>query len=326
MHVPARLALLAAIVLSTAACANRTPNPPLPAERPTARVAVSGRYEILYPFTAEGVGAGQALFVRGDNVYILGDLRANNAPGPGVIREFFWSSDPQGRRTLFPSGRQILLTDNGADIARHPTGLTWNANFGYWLGDTVDRKGTLFQIDFERALTQGTLNGCVIRRVEDDAAVNGTRPLFFELPGGRWTLATSDYGESANALRLYDPVALLTASKTSEPGVVVAEAPCGPFVQSLAWLHEEGQLWLVQNITEGLGYRLTELSVDEAGRIRASEVTDFSSPTDELEAFAWMDTDRRQRRGFIMLSASPAGNIHIGRQNPPAGPWSGTAR
>jgi hypothetical protein len=319
-RLPLRLLLPLFAAVTLAACANREPGVPLPEPRPEVLQSVAGPYEITHSTTAEGVGAGQAVFLRDRAVYLLGDLRENDQPGPGVIREFFWSTDERGRKALRASGRQILLTDNGEPVAPHPTGLTWHPNFGYWLGDTVNQKGTIFHIDFERALTQGNLDGCVLHRVDDDAAVNGTRPHFFEIPGDRWVLATSDYGESGNTLRLYDPLALMAADKTSERGVLYAEAPCGPFVQSLMTDGTPGRIWLVQNQTPGLGYRLSELEVDEAGRIRATTVTDFSSPTDELEACVWLETDRSGRREFLMLSAAEVRNVYLGRWVPPRRP------
>ena len=296
------------------------PIAPPPVLRTEPVLHTADKFEINRTQTVTGFGAGQAIFIRDNFVYLLGDRYDGGTQGPGVVREFFWNTDARGDRVLFYGGREILLTDNGQDVAPHPTGLTWHPNFGYWLGNTVEGKGTIFQIDFDRALRQGNLNGCIIRTIEDDAAINGTRPEFIELPGNRWTLATSDYGDAGNAIRFYDPVALLTAERTSEPGVIFAESACGPFVQSLEPGAEPGEVYLVQNITAGLGYRLTKATVDAEGRIRGTETTDFSTPSDELEAFAWLETDRQNRRRFLMLSASSASNLHFGRFNPNKAP------
>ncbi|MEM9166365.1 MAG: hypothetical protein AAGB48_05010 [Planctomycetota bacterium] len=310
-------ALTAAIIASPmTGCATNDGSLP-PPTRPEPVLTESGPFQILRTQTAEGFGAGQAIFIRGNFVYLIGDRYDDDTEGPGVIREFFWNTNARGDRTLFYGGREIVLTVDGQDAAKHPTGLTWHPNFGYWLGDTVDQRGVLHQIDFDRALSIGTLDGSILRTVVDDAAANGTRPEFIELPGGRVTIATSDYGDEGNTLRFYDPVALLTAERTSDPGVLVAESPCGPFVQTLEPGEKVGELYLVQNTTPGLGYRLTRVEVDEDGVIRDSEVIDFPELTDELEAFAWLETDRRDRKAFMMLSASRTNNITFGQRVPP---------
>ncbi|MEO1534251.1 MAG: hypothetical protein AAFS11_01640 [Planctomycetota bacterium] len=278
-----------------------------------------GAYQINRSVTVGGIGSARGIFGEGNFIYIMGSLSADGS-GPGVVREFFMSTDDDGGQTLRPSGRQIVLTESGSDIAPHPTGLTWHPNFGYWLGSTVDQRGTLFQIDFRRALRQGNLDGCVLHEVDDDAAINGTRPMFLTLPGGRVTLATSDYGDQSNTLRLYDPLALLAADRTSTTGVIFSEAPCGPFVQSLASrgeAGEPGELWLVQNQTEGVGFRLTEIMLDASGSIDAQRVLDFDRPTSELEGLLWMEPNRNDEIPFIMVSAQREQNVHLGRRMPP---------
>ncbi len=316
---PLRTCLVIALAATLAGCIQREPVRPGPPEpRPTPVLAQAGLYEITHGVTIEGVGAAQGIFAEGNFFYVLGDLYQNGEGqnGPGIIREFFLSTGDDGRRTLFPSGRTIELTEAGRDIAPHPTGLTWHPNFGYWLGDTVNQRGRLFQIDFKRALSQGNLDGCVLHQVEDDAAINGTRPMFVTLPGGRVALATSDYGEAANAIRLYDPLALLAADRTTTDGVLFSEAPCGPFVQSLAARGNPGELWLVQNQTEGLGYRITEIRLEPDGSIASETVIDFDRPTGELEGLLWMEPDRQGRVPFIMVSAGEQRNAHFGRLVP----------
>ncbi len=319
------LALVAAPAAVLAGCIQQqaplpTPLPPRAAPvLSEAGVAEEGVYQINHSVTVEGVGAAQAIFAEGDFIYILGDLYAREPGeyGPGVIREFFRSTGDDGRATLRSSGRQIILTESGRDVAPHPTGLTWHPNFGYWLGNTVDQKGTIFQIDFARAIRQGNLDGCVLHEVADDAAINGTRPMFVTLPGGRVVIATSDYGDQSNALRLYDPLALLAADRTSAVGVIVNETPCGPFVQSLASRGEIGELWLVQNQTAGVGYRLTEITLDARGAIASENVFDFDRPTTELEGLLWLEPNRNDEIPFIMVSAQPEANVHFGRRLPP---------
>lgn len=317
------LTLAAAAVLG--GCVQRTPSNPTPVPpRPAPVLAEAGQpddglYQINRSVTVEGVGAAQGIFAEGDFFYILGDLyqRGPGENGPGVIREFFRSTADDRGPTLRSTGREIVLTENGRDIASHPTGLTWHPNFGYWLGDTVDQRGRLFQIDFARAIRQGNLDGCVLHEVDDDAAINGTRPMFVTLPGGRVVLATSDYGDQSNALRLYDPLALLAADRTSTPGVIFSEAACGPFVQSLASKGDIGELWLVQNQTAGVGFRLTEIELDGQGAVVSENVLSFDQPTSELEGLLWLAPNRNNEIPFIMVSAQPDDNVHFGRQLPP---------
>ncbi|MEL7485432.1 MAG: hypothetical protein AAFN41_13900, partial [Planctomycetota bacterium] len=136
------LALAAPVALT--GCIQREAPLPTPVPPRAAPVLSSagaedqGAYQINRSVTVGGVGASQGIFAEGDFIYILGDLYENpgGEEGPGVIREFFRSTGDDGRPTLRASGRQILLTENGSDIAPHPTGLTWHPNFGYWLGST----------------------------------------------------------------------------------------------------------------------------------------------------------------------------------------------
>lgn len=316
---------LAASIMTLGGCIQRepvapTPLPPRPAPvLSEAGQAESGLYEINHAVTIDDVGAAQAIFAEGNFIYILSDLYAREPGenGPGVIRELFLSTGDNGRQTLRASGRQIMLTEAGRDVAAHPTGLTWHPNFGYWLGDTVNQRGRLFQIDFARAIRQGNLDGCVLHEISDDAAINGTRPMFVTLEGGRVVLATSDDGDQSNALRLYDPLALLASDRTSTPGVIFSESPCGPFVQSLASKGNTGELWLVQNQSAGAGYRLTEITLDATGAIVTENVIDFDQPTSELEGLLWLEPNRNDQTPFIMVSAQPDQNVHFGRKLAP---------
>ena len=70
-------------------------------------------------------------------------------------------------------------------------------------------------------------------------------------------MATADYGNKANEVRLYDPARLAKAKKTSEPGVVVKKFTCSPWVQNLHWIPSKGVLVLIQNQIEGRRWRFT---------------------------------------------------------------------
>ena len=98
---------------------------------------------------------------------------------------------------------------------------------------------------------------------EDDAAINGCRPEFASV-GGRPLLATADYGDIRPEIRLYDPAALLAAGRSSAPGVVIHRVLCGPFNQNLHWDAGAGQLFCVQNVIAGRGWRLDVLDLARA--------------------------------------------------------------
>ncbi len=109
--------------------------------------------------------------------------------------------------------------------------------------------------------------------LEDDLVIGGSWPCWLRV-GQRWLIATSD------------------------PSVLIAKFRCPPFVQNLAWFDETGTLVLVQNITVGRGWRLTQVDLDaslQAGQCKVTSSHDFA-PADELE-------------GFCRLS-SPVGGVH----------------
>jgi hypothetical protein len=249
------------------------------------------------PITVTGVGAGQGVEVRDGKVYLYGDANT------GVVREY----DVVGNNALAFTGRQILLTASGRDVASHPTGLTVMPGVGTLLGDTVSGQGTIFMIDWARALANGTLDGAVQATVADDLAVNGTRPEFVRV-GQRWLVATADYGSVANEIRLYDPERLKTAARTSEPGVLVYRFRSSAFVQTLHWLDAPGLLVLVQNQQDGQGWRLTVIDLARsitAGQQVATQTIDLE-PRDELEGFHLLDPGRG-----LFLTSSAVFNVYF---------------
>lgn len=247
--------------------------------------------------TAAGVGAAQSVAVHDGLVYIVG------AATPGVVCEFRFLTEPKER--LEATGVIVRLARGGETLAPHPTGLTFHGDDGVFLGNTVDRKGTIFSLDWARAVQEGTLDHAVLNVVQDDLAVNGSRPEFVRF-GGRWLVATSDYGPEGNEVRLYDPERLKHAARTSEPGVLVARSRCGPWVQSLCWVNERETLVLVQNQTAGLGYRLTfaRLGPDD---LRGEPSIDLPEPTDEFEGFALLGRGRA-----VLVSSSRDRNVRFG--------------
>lgn len=256
----------------------------------------------LGPFTGYTVelGAIQGVSVIDGALYIYGDADT------GIIGEYDLEAARRGQ--LVATGRRLTLTADGIDLIAHPTGLTAHDGMVV-LGDTVGGVGTIHFIDWEHAWAQGTLDGAVLHSVEDNAAVNGTRPHFVRYQN-QWLIATSDYGDRDNAVRLYDPMVLRRSARTSEADVLVARFPCGPFVQNVHWMDELGLLVLVQNREPGLLYRfgLAPLATAEDGDdLRNAPVLDLQAPRDELEGFATLGGGM-----CIMVSAMPTDNVWIG--------------
>ncbi|WP_296458157.1 hypothetical protein [Rubinisphaera sp.] len=264
---------------------------------------VSGQVEKLLPIqhrlTVSGIGAGQGVFLHEGYVYLYGDAET------GVIREYNWSVDEP--EELEYTGVEIRLTRNGEDIAPHPTGLTHHPELGTFLGDTVNQKGTIFSVDWERMKQDRTLDRAVLNMVSDDLAFNGTRPEFVHV-NDRWLIATSDYGDENNELRLYDPERLKVAVRASAPGVLVNKQECGPWVQTVEWVPAWNSLALVQNQIAGLRYRLTFTTWDEDFKASYNGPFNLESPEDELEGWAHLG------EGWCLyLSSSRKNNVSIGR-------------
>jgi hypothetical protein len=248
-----------------------------------------------------GLGAVQGVVVRDGKVYAFGDV-FQAAPRVGVIREY--------NERLEPTGRVVWLRRGGKPLIVHPTGLTWHADWGTFLGDTVKSdadptrsRAVIYRLDWGRAWADGHLDRAVRDVIEDDAAVNGCRPEFVTV-GGRALLATADYGDVRPEIRLYDPAALLRAGRSSAPDVVAHRVLCGPFNQSLHWDPGSAHLTCVQNVIAGRGWRLDELDLTRAladGRadgpgVRVRRLT--FAPHDELEGYWPLDT----RRGLFAVA------------------------
>jgi hypothetical protein len=231
--------------------------------------------------TVKGLGAMQGVSFHNGKVYLYGDVW-DARPRVGVLREY--GTDYQ------PTGRVVWLRKGDKPLIRHPTGLTWHPRWGTFLADTVGGRGIIYRLDWQRAWQDGNLDNAVLNVLDDDAAVNGSRPEFVRLDG-RDYLATADYGDVRPELRLYDPEKLLQAKRSSAPGVVAHRVLCCPFNQNLHWDGRVGQLTCVQNVIAGRGWRLDVLDLARAvadGRawgpgVRVRTLT--LPPHDELEGY-----------------------------------------
>lgn len=261
---------------------------------------VAGLHPVAHRLTAEDIGYGQGVFLNDGKIYLYGDGET------GIIREFNWSAETP--HSLQPTGKVIKLTRNGEDIAPHPTGLTHHPEIGTFLGDTVNQTGVIYHIDWKLAVKDGNLDQAVKNMVVDDLAFNGTRPEFVKI-GERWLIATADYGEEGNELRLYDPERLKVVSRASSAGVLVHKQPCGPFVQTVEWVPELETLALVQNQIAGLRYRLTFAVWDDDDLTADfSQPFDLAEPRDELEGWGYLGNG-----WSLYLSSSPRVNVSLGR-------------
>ncbi|MBO0934426.1 hypothetical protein J2I48_25680 [Fibrella sp. HMF5036] len=257
--------------------------------------------------TLDSLGACQGVSYQNGTAYLYGDREV------GVIRAYTVSAD-----SLVYKGPEIRLTVAGKDVINHPTGLARQGTLPTFIGNSIrigepgkpstaaDWRAVIYAIDWAGLLRTHTLDGNLLRTIDDDAAVQGTRPEYVQYQNN-WYVATADYGNHANAVRLYDPARLATAQKTSEPGVLVKQFACSPWVQNLHWIPEKGMLVLIQNQIEGRRWRFTFMDLAksiEAGREQVINTIDLDK-TDELEGFALLSATK----GVAVTSARTA-NVH----------------
>ncbi len=253
------------------------------------------------------LGACQGIAVRDGRIYAYGDVYSVK-PRVGVIREYDMD--------LNPTGREVWLRQADRPVIIHPTGLTWDEQWGTFLGDTVNNKATICRLDWQRAWSDGNLDSAVLDVIDDDAAINGCRPTLVTI-NGRKLMATADYGDIHPEIRLYDPALLVKAHRSSAPGVEVHRMLCGPFNQNLHWDDKTGRLTCVQNVIEGRGWRLDVLDLEKGltfGRADGPGVRLKSftfSPHDELEGYWPLDRDRA-----LFVTSRRDGNIVVGTTRP----------
>jgi len=251
------------------------------------------------------LGAAQGVSYRQDRLYFYGDVYSAK-PRVGIIREYTLN--------LEPTHRDIRLARNGKPLILHPTGLTWDTEYGCFLGDTVNKIATIYKLDWDRALKDGNLDAAVLAEIHDDAATNGCRPEYVTIRGRR-LLATADYGDVRPAVRLYDPRRLVEARCSTASHVCVATIPCDPFNQNLFWDAKTGELTCVQNVVAGLGWKLDVFNLQmvvAGGKLEKARVrTLVFQPHSELEG--WLrEPDGRE----VFVTSSPKDNIYVGKSRP----------
>jgi hypothetical protein len=253
--------------------------------------------------TVDSLGACQGVSHQGNRIFLYGDREV------GMIREFRLQHD-----SLVYINKEYKLTENGHDVIGHPTGIAYNGSDKVFIGNSVrlNKEGTqwkavIYLVNWPGLQKTGTLDGNLISTIDDDACIQGTRPEYVKY-NNKWYVATADYGDKSNEVRLYDPEKLAHCSKTSEPGVLYKKFTCTPWIQSLHWVAYKGVLILVQNQIEGRKWRLTYVDLKKSldlGTMQVVKQVDINTRADELEGFAMMDGQKG-----IAVSSSRKNNVN----------------
>jgi len=255
--------------------------------------------------TIDSLGACQGISYQNGRIFLYGDREV------GMIREFKMVGD-----SLTYLHKEYKLTVNGQDVISHPTGIAYNGTGPTFMGNSVkmNPEGTLWKtniycIDWNALLKKGTLDGPLLNTIDDDACIQGTRPEYVKYHN-KWYVATADYGNHGNDVRLYDPEKLKNCKKTSDPGVLYKKFSCTPWVQNLKWIADKGILVLIQNKIEGRQWRFTyvdlEKSIDAGKQVVISQV-DRIDRGDELEGFSFLGNDQTG----IAVTSSRTNNVNF---------------
>lgn len=256
--------------------------------------------------TIDSLGACQGISWLHGKAYLYGDREV------GMIREFEWKGD-----SLLYTGHEYKLTMNDTDVINHPTGLAIHGREPVFMGNSVilnkatnQWKAVIYCINWEGLLRTGTLDrGNLMNVIEDDACIQGTRPEYVEY-NHKWYVATADYGNRANEVRLYDPAILQHASKTTDKGVLVGKFTCGPWVQNMQWIPEKNLLLLIQNQIEGRKWRFTYVDLGKSMASGKAEIVgqvDSIGRGDELEGFSFLPTLSKG----VAVTSSRKGNVNF---------------
>ena len=252
----------------------------------------------------DSLGACQGISLINGFYYAYGDREC------GVIRKLSSNKD-----SLIDLNKEIKLTTHDTDVINHPTGIAHKKGLPTFIGNSIrlNKEGTLwraviYNVNWDGLLTTGKLDSNLVNIIEDDACIQGTRPEYVKY-GNKWFVASADYGNKNNEVRLYDPIKLATATKTSEPGVLVAKFTCSPWVQNIHFIKEKNILVLIQNQIEGRRWRFTFLDFNgsvKAGHEKVLKVIDVDR-NDELEGFTLMSNKNKA----IAVSSSRKDNVNL---------------
>jgi len=264
--------------------------------------------QITHEYTVDSLGACQGISYQNGRFFLYGDREV------GMIREYKMEGD-----SLVYQGKEMKLTLNDTDVINHPTGFAIHENLPVFVGNSIrlNKEGTLWRaviycLDWKGLQKTGRLDGNLLNTIDDDTCVQGTRPEYVQY-NKKWYVATADYGNKANEVRLYDPAALKKAHKTSGKGVCYKKFTCTPWVQNLYWIADKGQLLLIQNQQEGRKWRFTYIDLAAsiaAGTQQVIRTVDVDR-ADELEGFIFLPgyqkgiavtSSRRNNVNFMNIS------------------------
>ncbi len=262
--------------------------------------------KISRELTVDSLGACQGISNQNGRLFLYGDREV------GMIREFKMNGD-----SLVDQHKEYKLTVNGKDVINHPTGIAYNGFSPVFIGNSIrlnpegtSWKAVIYCVNWSGLLKTGTLDGNIINTIDDDACIQGTRPEYVKYKG-KWFVATADYGNKKNEVRLYDPEVLKKVKKTSEPGVLYKKFECGAWVQNLFWMKNTNMLVLIQNQVEGKKWRFTFVDLEksiETGKQVVLNVTE-TDRADELEGFAFLDNLTQG----IAVTSSKTKNVNLMR-------------
>jgi hypothetical protein len=254
--------------------------------------------------TIDSLGACQGVSYQKGRLFLYGDREF------GMIREYALSGD-----SLVYLNKEYALTEKGADVINHPTGIAWNGHSPTFIGNSIrlDSAGTkwravIYCVNWNGLLNTGSLDSNLLNTIEDDACIQGTRPEYVQYKG-KWYVATADYGNKGNEVRLYDPALLQHAKKTSEKGILVKKFTCTPWVQNLHWIPKKNMLVLIQNQIEGRKWRFTYVDFIksvETGTQQVLKVVE-TDRADELEGFTFLNNEMKG----IAVSSSRKNNVSM---------------
>jgi hypothetical protein len=255
-------------------------------------------------YSIDSLGACQGISYQRGRVFLYGDREI------GMIREYALHND-----SLVYTRKEMKLTMNDTDVINHPTGIAYNGSNPVFIGNSIrlNKEGTLWRaviycVNWKGLQQTGTLDGNLLNTIEDDTCIQGTRPEYVQYKN-KWYVATADYGNRANEVRLYDPVKLAKAQKTSEKGVLVKKFTCSPWVQNLHWIADKGWLVLIQNQVEGRRWRFTYIDLAKSiasGKEEVIKVIDIDR-ADELEGFTFLNGHQKG----IAVSSSRRNNVNF---------------
>jgi len=261
--------------------------------------------KIVRSQTIDSLGACQGVSIQNNSIFLYGDREV------GMIREYKMKGD-----SLVYLNKEMKLTLNDSDVINHPTGIAYHESLPVFIGNSIrlNKEGTnwkavIYCIDWKGLQRSGKLDGNLLNTIDDDTCIQGTRPEYVQY-NNKWFVATADYGNKLNEVRLYDPSILKTAKRTSAKGVLYKKFSCSPWVQNLFWIADKGILVLIQNQIEGRKWRFTYVNLEKSissGKESVIKVIDINERNDELEGFAFLNNSLN---AGVAVTSSRVNNVN----------------